>query len=238
MEINEYVINDSLLLSFSMISLFAAKKPTKTKQAHFHLINGICFRCTMIKESYRLLIEGINSLKYEESKLIEVNILINSFYINIRGIIDNLSWYLKYEYEIDVKSETQISITNKVFREKLYKNNFNIEKLYNFDEWFLELKKKRDPIAHRLPLYIPYKIVIGEENANNAQQLYKKANDKLVEGDQKWGASLFEARNVGEFFPVILNTDAATGRITIYPIENNIENDLKKVKELVVEILQ
>ncbi len=231
-------------MSYSVISplgeiiLISSQKSTKTKQAHLHLRNGVCFRCSLIEEAYRLLLDGIENLKYEETKLMEVNIYINSIYINIRGIIDNLSWYLKYELNISTKSENQIDLKGKIFRKELVEKGFNIDRIQRFDDWFSEIKKKRDPIAHRLPLYIPYRIITDKKDAENAQKLYKEADNKLCNADKTWTSSLFDARNIGEFKPTILKTDTETGEITIYPIEKNIESDLENIKDLVKEILQ
>jgi len=228
----------SIISPLSAIILIASQKKTNTKEAHLHLRNGICFRCSLIEEAYRLLLDGIESLKYEETKLMEVNIYVNSIYINIRGIIDNLSWYLKYELNINIKADNQVDLKGKVFKKELVGKGFNIDKIEKYDSWLSDLKKKRDPIAHRLPLYIPYRIITNKKDAEDAQKLYKEADEKLCKADKTWASSLYDARKIGEFKPTILKTDTETGEITIYPIEKDIENDLEELKNLVKEVLQ
>lgn len=228
----------SIISPLSIIILIASQKNTKTKQAHIHLRNGICFRCSLIKEAYRLLLDGIKSLKYEETKLMEVNIYVNSIYINIRGVIDNLSWYLKYEFGITIKNDNQVDLKRKEFKKELEGKGFNIDKIEKYDNWFSDLKQKRDPIAHRLPLYIPYRIITNKKDADDAQNLYKEADEKLCKDDKTWASSLYDARRIGEFKPTILKTDTETGEITTYPIEKDIEKDLEELKNFVKEILQ
>jgi len=177
-------------------------------------------------------------LKYEETKLMEVNIYVNSIYINIRGIIDNLSWYLKYELNINIKAENQVDLKGKIFKKELVGKGFNIDKIKKYDTWLSDLKKKRDPIAHRLPLYIPYRIITNKKDAEDAQNLYKEADEKLSKADKTWASSLYNARKIGEFKPTILKTDTETGEITIYPIAKDIENDFEELKNLVKEILE
>lgn len=117
----------------------------------------------------------------------EIDVLINALYINLTGILDNLAWVLVEFYKLEIKKE-KVGLFNK----KFWQTCNNLKDLQDsimtndYVEWHKELKSKRDPIAHRVPLYIPKKIGNKENSVsmltyyeNNNWNFYEEVNKDL-----------------------------------------------------------
>jgi len=111
---------------------------------------------------------------------------LNSFYFHLSGIIDNLAWYLEYSLNLlniridDSNNRSKIGLQkrNKNFLKELESKNINLYNLIiEYQEWFTDLNEKRDPVAHRKPIYVPPTVVI-----NDTQQFKPIAylNDKFI----------------------------------------------------------
>jgi hypothetical protein len=86
--------NDLMVLGFTTAERF------NNPQAVRHLRQGFCRRVLMMKES-RFQINAIISeavgKNLDPYKTCDLNIHLNSYYIHIRGALDNLAWSLHYE---------------------------------------------------------------------------------------------------------------------------------------------
>ena len=169
---------------------------------------------------------GRNIETYEISK---VNILLNSFYINLNGALDNLAWVIHYEFNvIDGASEhnskrNKIGLFNSTYQESLSQLNENIiNDLNKYKNWHAEIKKFRDPAAHRIPLYCPPGIVREEdiEKKNIAMQHFLSqdySKDRNAYMDAQYKLS-----QVGRFEPVF---SSLSDNEILYPLEKTINDD-------------
>lgn len=105
-----------------------------------------------------------NKKEYSKEN-IDLTMNLNSFYFHLSGLIDNLGWYIEYKYQIlDLnlkveKDRKQVGLSKKrnknFYRELKLKNNEVYLIIQQYQKWIDDLHEKRDPITHRMPLYIP-----------------------------------------------------------------------------------
>jgi hypothetical protein len=215
----------------------ATVKKVKSNYAFRHLRSGICFRGLLLQESIRMLINGINNIDTDTFAIDQINVAINSIYINIRGIIDNISWVLKYEYSINI-SVNNVFIGNEKFRKKLEEKGCQTTKINVFDDWLKELKEKRDPITHRLPLYIPDKIIDNSDDAKKAEELRGQVDLLMSNNDREWLSKMSQIKRIGSFKPYLfLNNSIDNEDITVFSIEHVLINDFQKLNELTICLL-
>jgi hypothetical protein len=82
---------------------------------------------------------------------------LNAIYIDIRGTLDNWAWCLRHELATEATKalhETKIGLFSKAFLA-----DDNLQKLKAvldpFNKWHRDMKERRDPAAHRIPLSVP-----------------------------------------------------------------------------------
>src|SRR5262249_25094717 len=129
---------------------------------------------------------------------------INIIYMNIRGTLDNFAWCFLYEKEANAAislPRMYVDLFANKFRE--LPSFVEIEQEISVhDTWNREVKTRRDPAAHRIPLYIPPS-VIGDEDAERYKELI--------------GEYAFEqVRDTGSFYPCFQH-HPEDGVIPIYP---------------------
>lgn len=91
----------------------------------------------------------------------ELNVHLNSLYVQLRGALDNLAWALHYELELlgqadedDTSIRIKCQLFDSRFLEALDKKNPVLAGfLRDRMAWAKEFKELRDPVAHRIPLY-------------------------------------------------------------------------------------
>jgi len=194
----------------------------RTAEAKKHLDRGVNFRYFLIKDSIQLLHEGIEKLQSNDSQIARINIAFNSIYINLRGIIDNLAWMLRYEIISDVVSPKSISFTNNKFLTKLSSANYKIDWISEYSNWFYDLSLLRDPIAHRLPLYIPPGCVIDPDSIEAVVEL----NAKKYETIEEFREIQYEISKYRKFEAVFIVDDAEKGISYPMSINGALQNDL------------
>jgi hypothetical protein len=124
--------------------------------------------------------------------------------MNLRGTLDNFAWCFLYEKEacaVGLLSRMNIDLFAKKFRE-LPSFVKIAREISAHDDWNKEVKERRDPVAHRIPLYIPPSIVDHEE-----AERYKE----LV-GEYAFA----QLSNIGSFYPCFQH-HPDEGIIPIYP---------------------
>jgi hypothetical protein len=151
----------------------------KTAEAKKHLDRGVDFRYILIKDSVLLLHECIEKIHNNSYEMAKINIAFNSIYINIRGILDNLAWILRFDILSDAVNAKSISFTNPKFLKRLSDSGFNVAWVESFAAWMKNLSLLHDPIAHRLPLYIPPGIVTDPEVIQAAKTLCAQKLDNF-----------------------------------------------------------
>ncbi len=187
----------------------------KNNDAKEHLLSGVCRRLFMVQANFQhikevALFDGKEPLKKEER--VELSIHLNSLYVHVFGILDNLAWALCHEAEI--LGELELDESNGEVRKQvgLFMGNFrkNIAKQFNdlgqvlndSSAWFTDLKNKRDPIAHRIPLYAVYSILTETEEKQYQEKSIelREAVNKIELGTA--GALLKELGQMGKYSSV------------------------------------
>lgn len=206
---------------------------TNNKSQHY-LRYGYGQRSLQIMESHNKLIQVIEKSggdRLNPYEITDINILLNAFYLNIIGAIDNLAWALQHEFNVinganeDNKKKHHIGLFSTKFQDALKRSQPEmVSRLSEYNDWFFRLKKFRDPAAHRIPLYCVSGVIRGEHNNeyNEAQkhllnQDYLKNRDGYMEAQYALG-------QVGVFESIFVCYSESFNKI-IYPLSRTVEQD-------------
>jgi hypothetical protein len=198
----------------------------KVREAGAH-IQG-CARRLLMMQHARVEVtatshEKSHPLSTDEGHLL--NICVNSFYVNLLGALDNLAWASTFELahlpspnEEDQASRRFCSLASDDFRGRVSEIRPSIGALVaGLQGWLREVKRFRDPAAHRLPLSIVPGIMTYEE-ANEYRALYQRAWDAMLSDQTEESDKLFEAAaTVGRFVPYLDGPLAADGSYLVAP---------------------
>lgn len=158
-------------------------------------------------------------------ELIHLNMCLNSYYVNLRGALDNLAWAALYRFglrpeidETDRSTQRFCTFAGKGFRTSLAAVKPLTETLVEgMQSWLKDLATFRDPAAHRLPLAMAPAVLTHEEGARYkglisgawaaAKTLDFETYDKLMG----------EANSLGVFTPFLNTPRAQDGGLYIVP---------------------
>jgi hypothetical protein len=191
----------------------------ENEEAGFQLRFGVGRRTKFIWLSLRKLFhiaepERTEPLQMEE--LEEAAQCLNVIYINIRGTLDNLAWCLAYLFG-DEKTRRLPPVKVHLFGAEFLKDaNLGDVAAFmgSFSDWNDELRKRRDPAAHRIPLSIPPAALdkAAQEQYREIYAEYRTAFDVAVKAVRRVAdaSSYFEKadllhdrlQQVGRFWPV------------------------------------
>ena len=209
----------------------------KNDEARYFLQHGAGRRFSMLFYAYQTLTHVVHPereepLSHEEQ--MELSRDVNIIYMNIRGAMDNLAWCFVHELEPDLLNrinDMDVGFFSKKFRKK--SNTFKTIEPYitEHDDWNRELKDRRDPVAHRIPLYVPHTIVTEDEAV-----IYNELNNKFLEQTQmldfEGGDSSFEEiHKIGKFFPYFIHHPDSV--IPIYPTIPTDLSHLIKIADII-----
>lgn len=160
----------------------------------------------------------------------QVCLLINSYYINICGSMDNLAWALLYKLnpknidENNCDHRKLATLSNLTFKNQLKSNGLIklTESLNNLQDWIADLKKFRDPSAHRIPLIISPSILSKIDLAKYTD-LDQEAADLISNGRRSEGMEKFyEKCSLGTFSPIFI---CENPEFAAYPIIGQLNHD-------------
>jgi hypothetical protein len=178
---------------------------------------------------------------------------LNVIYINIRGTLDDFTWCLldlfgeERTREIALKAPATVNLFGGQFlKDANLKDVAGL--LKTFHDWNSELKARRDPSAHRIPLSVPPAFL--DENA------HKEYVRILAEHDEVTGAAIKAARagdnsdalferahflhgmleRVGTFRPVFVH-HTNDGVMKIYPVVPQDIGELVKIARGITAII-
>jgi hypothetical protein len=154
-----------------------------------------------------------------------LNVCLNSFYLNLLGALDNLAWATTWELglldSIDESADTVrkfCTIVGKRFLLAISAQDATFGTWLGAQKsWILEVKKFRDPAAHRLPLAI-VRGIMTEEEGQRYQELTRQSFDALLA--HRWEESealQAEADALGTFVPYLDGPRAVNNGIYIVP---------------------
>lgn len=151
-----------MLISSNQITL-------TNSDAYNFMLYGFCRRSSMLFKSYHNIWSKIPANRQQtlnEDESSSLNGDLNLIYLNIRGCLDNLATCYLYEREHGLLELFRKPLDRNLFNHKLIKqskNNNFWEKILTHEAWYNELKHRRDPVAHRMPLYIIPRVLIDDD---------------------------------------------------------------------------
>lgn len=234
-----YVITHGKLNTCLEQSVLVSQK-LKNVHAKPHLIRGVSRRFQMILFSFfriNTIASPDRDKPLQKEEHCELNIHLNSIYIHIHGVLDNLAWGYCHETKIlgelkdinerDPNTRRQVGLFTDCFTKAIKVDSVNLSKiLENNKMWFLELRNFRDPVAHRLPLYAIPSILSEEE----AQEYMKKSQGLFIklnggEGElDKTGTLVHKLGQMGTYVPCFYHEQQDNSRSV--PIMIQIEQDI------------
>lgn len=126
---------------------------------------------------------------YDIDEYALISLLLNSIYMNIAGLLDNTAWFLVEYRAIKLSNNLDVGLFNKRYWQQIGLEDLKKE-IFVYKDWYKEFRSIRDPIVHRIPLYIP--MIAGNINASTGHprvaqyfkeyetwELYKKLRDDL-----------------------------------------------------------
>lgn len=198
-----------------------------------NLLNyGVARRGGMLFYSFQQLFFTIppdrkNRLSQEEE--IHFNGQINLIYLNIKGMLDNLACiYFSEQEDIDLRElpDAKKHLFNKEIINKSNNKEFWGE-ILAYKEWATnELKMLRDPVAHKMPLYI-IPAILNKEEQDLFNTYLSKYYEHLRRGNLDAASTALEAtRTIGTFIPWFAHAPNET--FSMYPtITRDLGNMLK-----------
>ena len=208
--LNEVVTDAALLTSLPL-----------SPEAEDHLRYGVLRRLRMIATSFRhfqALVppNRVVPLVLEQSD--DVSRYLNSIYIDLLGLMDNYAWTLAYQFASEKTLSTdrmQIGL----FKPALAKDpalSSLMSPIRAFAQWEKEVKERRNPAAHRMPLYVP-SAALSPDDASEYRRLGELASSALRDQHFERYKELNDAQQrVGSFLPKFLH-DPAGPVDDIYP---------------------
>ena len=164
--------------------IFAQK--ADNPEADFHLRFGVASRAYFIWVALRKLLDLIPPDREEPLPLDfvhEAAMDLNVIYINIRGTLDNFAWCLLYLFGTKDTQRLPPAAVDLFGKNFLKDPNFAEVATYlkKFEAWNKELRGRRDPAAHRIPLSVPRAVL-----DNTAQEEYARVS---TEHDEAYNAA-------------------------------------------------
>jgi hypothetical protein len=181
-----------------------------------HLHRGMIMRLKMMEEAILTLDQEIGTSEEPLNHYLatRLTLLLNAYYLNLAGSLDNLAWALTYQYslveEVDENKPKHREIAqlfgNKFLAKLREKNLEKLDKeLQPFRDWYWDMRKFRDPAAHRIPLLVSHS-VYSEEDVKKAQELDEAAAQLIRQGKWKDGMNrLRQSDRLGKHLPIFIS---------------------------------
>jgi hypothetical protein len=179
---------DRLFQHFTILTYF--NHPKLHNQSLNYLRYGSAKRIMTIWEDMRWLKRNIpvkRRAPLAGGECRAASLHLNSLYLNIRGCLDNFAWALLWQLapseaeKFDSEDDFQrVGLFKKSVLGKLSGTKLK-DFLEGCAEWDKDFKVKRDPVAHRLPLFIPPQILKEAE-----AQEYQALNRQITESNSEF----------------------------------------------------
>jgi hypothetical protein len=214
-------------------------------QAIRHLEQGFCRRALLLRENRfqaNQIVKSSDGAPISCYQTSDLTIHLNSFYIHLRGAIDNLAWMIQYEIGLlpgvqEDRRASECNLFGKRFLGALRHSKPElILAIERKQTWEANLKRFRDPVAHRIPLSaVP--AVANEEQATEIRRLHVLASEAYAANDFGRGmAYRHEATNVGQYIPCFVESNCDGLRLRHLPMQ--MAEDVQNFVELCEPILK
>jgi hypothetical protein len=129
-------------------------------QARHFALYGVGRRLEILWSAFRSILDAVpvdrtTPLTRDEGRAVSRDL--NTLYINIVGVIDNYAWVLRHEggsAAVRALPANRMGLFVKAFLKDPCFAPL-APRLKPFQAWFTELRSRRDPAAHQIPLYVP-----------------------------------------------------------------------------------
>jgi hypothetical protein len=209
----------SELMKFTEEALAVAEKLMSGK-AQQYMRYGVGRRLRMTDVSYREIFDTIAPDRTEplpRNEMAAVSRDLNVIYVNIRGVLDNYAWCIYLEAGLSKTAklkDEQVGLFNKQFR-KLERLATLRPAIETHIDWNDTLKSRRDPSAHRIPLYVPAATLTDAEAARH-NEIWQERLEAIQNGEYDRDTELAEEQSrLGTFRPVFLH-DPDKGEFPLY----------------------
>lgn len=204
--------------------------------AYHHLVFGAVRRSRMIWGALRQLYALIPPDREDpmpQDDVIEASRALNDIYIHTLGMLDNYAWAIRDLFgneELRALHQNDVSLFSRRYRNNPSVSDFG-EIASEFSDWNREIKERRDPVAHRIPLSVPPAILNGEDRSTyaalsdeaNASQstFFEKIRQNTDQAEidaasDRWNDLMDRMARLGTFVPMIVH-DPQEGGTRIYP---------------------
>jgi len=173
----------------------------------------------------------------------DLSLLLNAYYLTLRGALDNLAWGLTYEWallsivdEHNWKCRKFCQLEGQHFQQKLAAQSCKAASaVLSAITWLRELKRFRDPAAHRLPLTI-VRQALFEHDIEEYQEIRVKAARAIEAGDiHKYASLIHQSSMVGRFIPILEEPKTSGG--DFFVAHNQIAADQEQFIRLSMSLL-
>lgn len=214
MRLDEFYNDDEFIRAENeLVYQSALNRISANKDASRHLREGFGRRIFMMQCSRIFLREHTNRAANDPPNpylVEELNVHLNSYYINLRGCLDNLAWTLNYQLSIvpaneEGRGRRDCDLFGRKFLSSLEQLHPSLrDGLRPYENWASELKDLRDPAAHRVPMSVIGGLLTPERVAE-INTLWSKAslNDGVRNG---YSRSHFvrQAYRILEYAPLLV----------------------------------
>ena len=165
----------------------------------------------------------------------ELTVDLNVIYMNLRGTLDNYAWLLLHEKNpdiVDKNSPHNIGLFGDII---LKQDNFaEISPLLAAHiSWAHELKQRRDPVAHRIPLSV-VPSVLTDEQAKEYVSLFGEYGSQVAAMEFEKADEIFAQIDQMGIFAPIFGHHPDEGYMPIYPV---VVEDIRHLVEIGTTIL-
>ena len=102
-------------------------------------------------------------------------------------------------------------------------------------EWDKDIRKLRDPAAHRIPLFIPC-ATCSVDDIQQSEKMDEQAALLIAKGDWEGGVDLIhKSQDIGQHVPVFT---VSVPEIKVYYLAKQINNDHEKWLKVINDVLQ
>jgi len=199
-------------------------------EARFYMRFGVGRRFGILWRAYRgvkqtVPPDRVEPLSLEEAQSIDEDL--NSIYLNIVGIIDNYAWCLRHERispRLEALQKTQIGLFVPAFMtgDEFEELRPDIDALKG---WFEDLRSRRDPAAHRIPLTVA-PTQLDDREQEEYQRIDLEINAALLELDFDRIDKLRDKQGqLGQFNPIFFHHPGGPH----FPLYPTIPEDIGKL---------
>jgi hypothetical protein len=168
-----------------------------------------------------------------------LTLLINAYYLNLAGSLDNLAWAIAYHHSLWIpidennwKQRRNVHLMGREFLEAISaKGLANLsQRLCSLKDWYREMKEFRDPAAHRIPILVP-RAIYSESDIQEMHRLDCVSVNAIEKGDRDEERAAFHKSNsLGRQMPVFISESTS---VQLYDLAGRINQDHVNWHEIV-----